>query len=104
MKIVILTFDLPEANVVTRALLREPGGAVRGIVASTSMITGISNRAAIVRLGRALGWRARPAFPWSTESIRPGSAAVRDDCVQETALNALQDRIAAHREQTISGQ
>ncbi|MDA4846740.1 methionyl-tRNA formyltransferase [Hoeflea poritis] len=57
MKIVILTFDLPEANVVTRVLLRELTGEVRGIVASTSMIAGISNRAAMVRLGRAMGWR-----------------------------------------------
>ncbi|WP_169054083.1 formyltransferase family protein [Nitratireductor sp. XY-223] len=57
MKIVILTFDLPEANVVTRALLHELPGEVTGIVASTAMIAGKTDRVAIVRLGKAMGWR-----------------------------------------------
>ena len=77
MKIVILTFDLPEANVVTRALLRELGGSVRGIVASTSMITGISNREAMVRLGRSMGWRYGGAWQLHRWLARLGALNLR---------------------------
>lgn len=77
MKIVILTFDLPEANVVTRALLRELGGAVRGIVASTSLITGTPNRAAMVRLGRAMGWRYGGAWQLHRWLARLGALSLR---------------------------
>ncbi|MCY6380516.1 methionyl-tRNA formyltransferase [Hoeflea prorocentri] len=57
MNIVILTYDLPEANVVTHELLRQLGDEVKGIVCSTSMIGGKSDAEAIRQLGRQMGWR-----------------------------------------------
>ena len=57
MKVVILTIDLPEANVVTHRLLRELGDDVAGVVASTSIISGKTTTEALVQLGRQMGWR-----------------------------------------------
>ncbi|WP_419912436.1 methionyl-tRNA formyltransferase [Hoeflea sp.] len=77
MKIVILTFDLPEANVVTRALLKELGGEVAGIICSTALIAGKSDREAMVKLGRAMGWRYGGAWQLHRWLARLGALSLR---------------------------
>ncbi len=57
MNIVILTYDLPEANVVTHELLSRVGADVKGILCSTPMIAGKTNTDALIHLGRLMGWQ-----------------------------------------------
>ncbi|WP_421853254.1 methionyl-tRNA formyltransferase [Oricola sp.] len=77
MKIVILTFDLPEANIATHRLLRGLGGEVSGIIHSTSILPGKSNNMATLDLGRRLGWRYGAAWQMHRWLAQAGALSLR---------------------------
>ena len=75
-KLVILTIDLPEANVITQRLLAERRDQVRGILQSTILISGKSNWDSYVYLGRRMGfqyggaWQAHRVVSWFGAAVR----------------------------------
>lgn len=91
MNIVILSFDLPEANVVTHRLLQRLGGNVSGILSSTSIVKGKNNVRAMIELGQMMGWRYGGAWQvhrWLAQ-LGAASLAVRRKPAGFGSLTAL---------------
>lgn len=55
MRIALLTYDLPEANIVTHRLLRDFGDEIVGIVQSKAVVPGRSDINAMRHVGRKMG-------------------------------------------------
>lgn len=105
MNIVILTFDLPEANVVTHRLLRELGADVKGILSSTSIIKGKDNTRAMIELGRTMGWRYGGAWQlhrWLAQ-FAAASLALRGKPAGFGSLKALAREAGVPLEKTADG-
>ncbi len=77
MNIVILTIDLPEANIVTHRLIQSLGDSVKGIMHSTALMPGRSNADALVYLGRRMGWKYGGAWELHRWLARVGALYLR---------------------------
>lgn len=77
MKIALLTYDLPEANVVTHRLLRDIGDEIVGIVQSKAIIPGRSDVDAMHHVGRQMGWHYSANWLMHLALARLGSGYLR---------------------------
>ncbi|MEM8877172.1 MAG: formyltransferase family protein [Pseudomonadota bacterium] len=77
MRIALLTYDLPEANIVTHRLVRDLGDEIVGIVESKTIIPGRGNAGAMLALGQRMGSRYAANWLLHFALARLGSAQLK---------------------------